>query len=196
MAAMEMSCQCISSWCKYGLRQPARDDFVHSASVLCDPTWSSWGNTLEYRGCFDLTVLLKTPGKPNAVVEIFFSFQITQLHTRWLSRGDRTRHRSELDDSVPVPAQPSKRGVNLWSYLGWYVNCLSQHVQRVTVRRHQRSKAAWAVILLNLKDIRNNEVKWKVFYIQFQEHFGSISHVAMWTEKERGIVTSQGWHLT
>lgn len=32
------------------------------------------GNMLEYRGCFDLTVLLETPGKPNAVVEIFFFF--------------------------------------------------------------------------------------------------------------------------
>lgn len=92
----------------------------------------------------------------------FFFFQITQFHMRWLSRGDRTKHSSELDDSVPVPAQPSKRCVNLWSYLGWYVNCLTQRVPRVTVRRrHQRSKAVWAVILLNFKDIRNNEVKWK-----------------------------------
>lgn len=40
---------------------------------------------LEYRGCFDLTVLLKTPGKPNAVVEIFFflsdnpiTYEVTQ----------------------------------------------------------------------------------------------------------------------
>lgn len=88
---MEMSCQCLSSWCKYGLQQPAQDDCVHSAWVLCDPTWPSWGNTLEYRGCFDLTVLLETPGKPNAVVEIFFfpdnpiTYEVTQQ--RWQNQA-------------------------------------------------------------------------------------------------------------